>query len=166
MSVVTLPTITIFGGSSSPWSVPGSWDSIQIAGVTYGVNSPPTTTLVTQEVAFGTTIQNVPTSQFAPVGGKVRIKGAERFYKIDIKDPQGSDGWTITYRGLRPKPFDIEFYIWTQAQFDYFVGSIIPAIQYSGTKRERAGAAGVPPVASRREYQPDVRSQDWGHRAN
>ena len=125
---------TIVGGSSSPWTVPGSWDSIQIAGVIYGVNGPPTTQLITQEVSTGLTVINVPTTQFQPVGGKVRIKGAERFYKIDIKDPQGSDGWTITYRGLRPKPFDIEFYIWTQAQYDYFTGSVLPAIQYSGTK--------------------------------
>ena len=126
--------MTLFGGSSSPWNVPGAWDSIQIGGVIYGVSGPSTTSVITQEVAVGTAIQNIPTNQLAPIGGKVRIKGAERFYKIDVKDPQGSDGWTITYRGLRPKPFDIEFYIWTQAQYDYFTGSVLPAIQYSGTK--------------------------------
>lgn len=126
----------LFGGSSSPWNVPSAWDSIQIGGVVYGTAGPPTSTLMTQEIAVGLTTQQVPTTQFLPVGGKVRIRGAERFYKVDIKNPPGSDGWTITYRGIEPKRFEIDFYIWTQAQYDYFTGSVIPAIYYSGTKKQ------------------------------
>ena len=47
---------------------------------------------------------------------------------MDIKNPPGSDGWTITYRGIEPKRFEIDFFIWTSAQYNYFTGTVIPAI--------------------------------------
>jgi hypothetical protein len=112
---INIAPITITSGSSSPWGSPKSWDSITIGGVTYGTALPS------------------PPGQ-PPIGGKVRIRGAERFYKIDIKDPKGADGWSITYRGVRPKPFQIVFSIWTQLQYDYFTENMIPALLYSGAK--------------------------------
>lgn len=127
----------ISGGTGSPWVDPRAWDSISIGGVTYGPYSPPQS--ITTQTIVGSA--PVPSVHFASVGGKVRVKGASRHYKIDIKDPQGSDGWTITYRGLRPKHFELEFTMWTDDQYKYFVNSIIPALQYSGVKNQ------VQPVA-------------------
>lgn len=116
---------------TSPWDAPGNWDSIKIGGVVYGTNAPDSTTLA-QEANGITTVPVI--NSFLPVGGKVRIRGAERYYKIDTKDAAGSDGWTQTYRGVRPKPFYIEFYIWSALQYDQFVNFVIPAITYNGTK--------------------------------
>ena len=127
-----LPTITIFGGSSSPWSVPAG-----------RIKSDRRRYLRSKQSAHddagharGRVRYDDQKRAYEPVctrGRQGANQGSERFYEIDIKDPQGSDGWTITYGGLRPKPFDIEFYIWTQAQLDSSRW-IIPAIQYSGAK--------------------------------
>lgn len=128
-----LGTITVdaFSGNS-PWDSPGNWDSITIGGVVYGLNSPDSNTPAQQ--SLGTQVVPIANS-FLPVGGKVRIRGASRFYKFDIKNPPGSDGWTMTYRGIEPKDFYIDFFIWTGLQYDYFVNNVIPAITYSGTKK-------------------------------
>lgn len=104
-----IPEIVIVAGSDSPWTVPTAWDSITIAGVPYGTIVP-------------------------SIGGKVRIRGAERFYRLDTKLPQGADGATTTYRGVAPKPFTIEFVMWTQLQYDYFEDTVVPAILYNGSK--------------------------------
>ena len=81
------------------------------------------------------TIAGVPYGPIVEgIGGKVRVKGAVRFYRLDVKSPHGSDGAITTYRGIAPKKFTIEFFIWTQDQYDYFEQVLIPAILYSGVK--------------------------------
>jgi hypothetical protein len=66
-----------------PFNFAQAWDSIQIGLFTWGG----------------------PSGFF----GKIQIKGATRFYKIDQKDGQGLDGATQTYRGQKPKPFKLVF---------------------------------------------------------
>ena len=136
---MTLGTISVdaFSGSS-PWDAPGNWDSITINGVVYGTNAANSSQLDTQ-IAGANPATGAPeivpiNGSFSPTGGKVTIRGAERYYKIETKDPPGSDGWTQTYRGLRPKPFYIDFWIWTAIQYGYFVNNVLPAVTYSGTK--------------------------------
>jgi hypothetical protein len=51
-------------------------------------------------------------------GGYVRIEGVDRCYRIHQKDAAGQDGATITYRGLKPIPFRIEFFMWTTAHWN------------------------------------------------
>jgi hypothetical protein len=115
MPVLNVPEITIVSGSTSPWSVPALWDSITIAGQTYGWAS-----------GDG-------------IGGKVVIRRAKRHYKVDVKFPSGAAGAVITYRGgPEPKAFDLLFHFWTGAQFDLLNEEIIPLLQPSGT-------AGKPP---------------------
>jgi hypothetical protein len=97
---VTIPNIFAPSLSDSPWSMGPSWDSITIAGFTYG--------------------------QLIAPGGRVLIHGAERFYKLDVKDPQGGNGATTTFRGTRPKPFTIEFLIWTDDQYVAIETKMIP----------------------------------------
>lgn len=111
--VTQLAPITIPGGSQSPFKSPTLWDSINIAGIPYG-----------PELIY----------QGSAIGGLVRVKKAARKYKIDIKDAKGSDGWTITYRGVRPKKFTIELLFWTDDQYNYLVDNMIPAVLYSGAK--------------------------------
>jgi hypothetical protein len=106
---LSVPETTVVGGSSSPWTVPQLWDTLFIGGIGYG-----------------------PLAN--EVSGKVRIRGAERFYRLDTKAPQGADGATTTYRGLKPKKFAIVFHIWTQPQYDYFTNSVLPVLFYSGVK--------------------------------
>lgn len=126
----------IVGGpvSSSPWSVPQVWDTITIGGVTYG---PLATAMTSQEsvVAIGPRqIARLSSNSVgaSPVGGKVRVRRAGRVYKFDKKNPQGQEGWTTTYRGFKPRVFAIEFYIWTAAQYDYYVESVFPVLLNNG----------------------------------
>jgi hypothetical protein len=109
--VTTMNRQALFGvgGSSSPWSVPALWDSITISGVNYG---------------WANDTQR---------GGKVRIRKGCRNYEIQVKDPPGSDGAVVTYRGIHPKAFDIVFYIWTTDQYDHFVNDVLPLFINAGT---------------------------------
>lgn len=75
--------------SASPFEQPKLWDSITVAGVTWGVDA-----------------EN-------PLGRKLEIKGAKRAYKWDVKDGMGQQGALETYRGQTPPPFTIVFYIYT-----------------------------------------------------
>lgn len=108
--VQTLNQQAILGvnGSSSPWSVPALWDSITIGGIQYGW-------------------------AYSTIGGKVRIRKGCRNYKIQVKDPSGSDGAVVTYRGIHPKEFDVVFYMWTTDQYDHFTNDVLPAILNAGT---------------------------------
>jgi len=119
---VSIPAITITGGSSSPWTAPGLWDSIVIGGVSYGW------------------------ANGDGPGGKVRIQNCSRKYKLDIKDASGSDGATTTYKGVRPGKWTITFYIWTADQYDHFVDDVLPALLYSGVKNA-ANPAGIQSLA-------------------
>src|SRR5580704_12805562 len=49
--------------------------------------------------------------------GKIEIKGAKRLYKWDTKNAPGAAGATDTFRGTKPEPFDLIFYLWTDAHF-------------------------------------------------
>lgn len=69
--------------------------------------------------------------QGAPWHGRFKITGAKRHYKWDVKDAAGVEGWYDTYRGKRPKPFKIQFFIWTDAQWDAWV-LFSKAFQYNG----------------------------------
>ena len=113
-----VPTLTIVAGSGSPWKNPAAWDTIKIAGVYYGWGAPTNT-------------------DANSIGGKVRIRGARRTYRIDAKEPKGQDGFVTTYRGVKSDPFDVIFYIWTPDQYDYFSDSILPALFYSGVKNSQ-----------------------------
>lgn len=75
------------------------------------------------------------------VGGKIRIEGATRFYKVDQKDGQGLDGATQTYRGVKPKPFKLHFY-WWNAQTHLYWGTMSSQLFiYSASK-----PSSIPPV--------------------
>jgi hypothetical protein len=49
--------------------------------------------------------------------GFCKVKKASRPYKWQKKDAPGVDGETKTYRGKKPKDFDLEFYLWTDRHF-------------------------------------------------
>lgn len=104
----------INASSGSPWVNSSDWDSITIGGVVWGWK-------------FGS--QNMQL-----VGSKVRIMGAKRRYKIEVKDPQGSDGSVQTYRGVKFSPFDIVFSIYTDEQYAYFQTNLLPVLKFSGFK--------------------------------
>lgn len=97
-------------GSTSPWGAPGLWDSINIAGVQYGWGLNPS------------------------VGGKVVVRKPCRHYRIDQKTPNGGDGSIQTYSGVEPKEFDVDFHMWTEAQWQAVTTQVVPAITYAGTK--------------------------------
>lgn len=110
--------ITIVGstnpGIPSPWKSPDQWDSVNLAGTGWGW-------------AY---------AQLNPQlnGSKVRVLGAKRKYKLEVKLPQGSDGWVTVYRGVKVSPFDLLFTIVTDAQHSYFVTNILPILKFSGIK--------------------------------
>lgn len=52
--------------------------------------------------------------------GKIRVVGAVAAFRWDIKDPPGANGEIQTYRGIRTKPFRVEFYLWTDLHFAYW----------------------------------------------
>lgn len=89
---------------SSPWANPSGWDTIWIGGVYYGPG-------------------------FGP-GGRVRVKGAHRSYRLDKKQPKGQDGWVVTYRGKEGRPFDITFWMLNDEQYDYFTQNVLQALFY------------------------------------
>lgn len=110
-----VPTVNITSASDSPWKNPAAWDTVKVAGVYYGWGAPQGTDAAT-------------------VGGLVRIRGAKRTYRLDAKEPKGQDGFVTTYRGVKSETFEIRFHIWTPHQYDYFTGSVLPALFYSGVK--------------------------------
>jgi hypothetical protein len=132
--------ITVIGSTNSgpppPWVSPDQWDSVNIGGTGYGW-------------AY---------SQFNPalVGSKVRIIGAKRKYKIEVKLPQGSDGSINTYRGVHVSPFDIVFFIVTPAQYSYFVTNMLPVLKFSGVKNAPNPAV----VQSQAVYHPILNALD------
>ena len=67
-----------------------------------------------------------------PWVGRVRVRGARRSYKWDVKSPPGIEGFNQTYRGKPHKNFHIDFFIWTDSMFRYFTGLIVPLFQYVG----------------------------------
>ena len=77
-------------GIPSPFADPVSWMTIVVSGQTVGP---------------------------ADGSGFVKIKKASRPYKWQKKDAAGQDGETKTYRGKKPKDFDLEFYLWTDKHF-------------------------------------------------
>lgn len=52
--------------------------------------------------------------------GKIEIRGARRRYKWDTKNAPGAAGATDTFRGTKPEPFEIIFYLWTDAHFAFW----------------------------------------------
>jgi hypothetical protein len=101
-------------GSGSPWVNPSDWDSGTIGGVVWGWKY---------------------AGQFTQLAGsKLRVVGAKRKYKIEVKDPQGSDGSVQTYRGVKFSPFDLVFFIYTDAQYAYFINNVLPILKFSGFK--------------------------------
>ena len=67
-----------------------------------------------------------------PWVGKVRIRGAKRSYKWDVKDVPGIEGFNQTYRGQPHTKFYIDFYIWTDSMYRYFVNIYQQLFQYIG----------------------------------
>src|ERR1019366_1741459 len=67
-----------------------------------------------------------------PWVGRVRIRGAGRTYKWDVKEPGGIEGFNQTYRGKPHKKFRIDLFLWTDSMFRYLTGLIIPLFQYVG----------------------------------
>jgi hypothetical protein len=65
--------------------------------------------------------------------GKFEIRRAKRLYKWQVKDASGVEGATQTYRGKRPEPFTIKFYIWTDLMWTNWRG-FSQFFQYSGIK--------------------------------
>lgn len=65
--------------------------------------------------------------------GKIDVKRAKRKYKWDVKDASGIEGATQTYRGKRPEPFGLKFWIWTDEMWTQWKG-FSTAFQYSGIK--------------------------------
>lgn len=94
--------------SISPWDQPERWDSINLAGVTYGWGTNP------------------------DIGGNVEVNRCVRHYRIDHKDPSGGDGSQPTYLGIQPREFDVLFHCWTNQQFDYLSSTVLPAITNRG----------------------------------
>lgn len=80
--------------SPDPYFNSQAWDTIIIQGVTWG--------------------------GAAGLGGKIRIQGASRFYKLDSKKGKGLNGATQTYNGQHPKKFKLIFSWWTSAQHAYW----------------------------------------------
>lgn len=105
---------TVFAGSGSPWVNAPDWDSCTVGGGYWGWKYQ----------------DSIPLLR----GSKVRVIGAKRKYKIEVKDPQGSDGCIQTYRGVKFSPFDLAFYIYTDDQYSYFHDSILPILKFSGFK--------------------------------
>jgi hypothetical protein len=101
-----VPTTTVSSstGSFSPWSTPGLWDAINIAGVQYGYALTP------------------------GIGGSVTVKRACRAYKWDHKKPRGASGTVPTFGGLDTRPFDLLLHCWTGPQFDYLYDVMIPCV--------------------------------------
>lgn len=134
------PPITVVGstspGTGSPWKVAPQWDSINIGGTVYG--------------------WQYQSSNTALEGSKVRIVGAKRKYKIEVKLPQGADGGILTYRGVKLTPFDIEFWIINDAQYSYFVTNMLPTLKFSGLKQSPNPAA----VQSLAVYHPILSNLD------
>jgi hypothetical protein len=117
-NTITIPTITVTGttnpGIPSPWQAPDQWDSINVAGTGWG---------------WAYSSLNQPL-----VGSKVRVIGAKRKYKLEVKLPQGADGWVTVYRGIKVVPFDLLFTIVTSEQLSYFVTNMLPIFKFSGVK--------------------------------
>lgn len=123
-NTLVLPTTTITSGFGSPWSNPGGWDTIWIAGVYYGWGSPGSA--IIQGPATLAALQQ----KAQVIGGVVRVRGAKRSYRLDTKQPKGQDGWLVTYRGKKANSFEIIFTMWTQNQYDYFTQNVLPGLFY------------------------------------
>ena len=83
-----MATIEI-GAYASPFAVPEVWDQIQVAG------------------------QFWPPPSSGHTSARIKISGAKRAYKWDVKDGQGLQGAYETYKGLTLPTFTITFFIWT-----------------------------------------------------
>lgn len=67
--------------------------------------------------------------------GKVIVRRAARRYKWQVKDAPGQEGGTPTYRGKAPPQFELDFHMWTDAQFVYW-NTFSLLFMYFGDKNE------------------------------
>ena len=67
-----------------------------------------------------------------PWQGRIRIRGAQRSYKWDVKAAPGIEGFNQTYRGKPHKNFYIDFDIWTDSMYVYWASTYQLLFQYSG----------------------------------
>lgn len=123
-NAITLPTQVITSGFGSPWSNPAGWDTIWLGGVYYGWGAPGSSTI------SGTPTLAALQANANVIGGRVRVRGAKRSYRLDTKQPKGQDGWTTTYRGKMAREFEIIFWMWTPNQYDYFTQNMLPGLFY------------------------------------
>ena len=110
MAESAAPVIEI-DAAASPFGLPETWDRIVIAGQTW----PP------QSSGYTST--------------KIKISGAKRAYKWDVKDGLGLQGALETYRGQTPPAFTVTFWIWDSALYTAWL-SFQPLMQYNGVKTQ------------------------------
>jgi hypothetical protein len=67
-----------------------------------------------------------------PWVGRVKIRGAKRVYKWDVKEVPGVEGFNQTYRGQPHQPFYIDLYIWTDSMYRYWINIYQKLFQYIG----------------------------------
>jgi len=95
--------------AASPFALPQTWDQIQIAGQVW------------------------PPRDSGYTSARIKIAGAKRAYKWDVKDGLGLQGALETYRGQTPPAFTVTFFIWTDALYAAWL-SFQPLLQYNGVK--------------------------------
>ena len=95
--------------AASPFALPQTWDQIQIAGHVW------------------------PPRESGYTSARIKIAGAKRAYKWDVKDGLGLQGALETYRGQTPPAFTVTFFIWTDALYAAWL-SFQPLLQYNGVK--------------------------------
>jgi len=78
----------------SPFDNPQNWDSVTIAGLTWGSN--------------------------APGAGRIVVKRAKRSYKWEKKNPKGQVGERQTWVGRSFPPFELHFHFWDTPGFNYW----------------------------------------------
>lgn len=91
---VSPQTITVTVIQPSPFDNPQNWDSVTIAGLTWGSN--------------------------APGAGRIVVKRAKRSYKWEKKNPKGQVGERQTWVGRNFPPFELHFHFWDTPGFDYW----------------------------------------------
>lgn len=97
--------------AASPFALPETWDQIQIAGHLW------------------------PPADSGYKSARIKIAGAKRAYKWDVKDGLGLQGALETYRGQTPPAFTITFFLWTNELYAAWL-SFQPLLQYNGVKTQ------------------------------
>ena len=95
--------------AASPFALPETWDRITIAGQVW------------------------PPPESGYTSARIKIAGAKRAYKWDVKDGLGLQGALETYRGMTPPAFTITFWLWSDALYTAWL-NFQPLLQYNGVK--------------------------------